>query len=62
MGQPRVFKTRWFQRLARKERLADAALLNAADRAEKGQVDADLGGGVIKRMFTLRRKLLTAGN
>ena len=49
MGKPRVFKTKWFQRFARKERLADAVLLEAADRAEKGQIDADLGGGVIKQ-------------
>jgi hypothetical protein len=49
MGKPRVFKTKWFQRFARKEKLADAILLEAVDRAEKGQIDADLGGGVIKQ-------------
>jgi hypothetical protein len=49
MGQSRVFKTRWFQRFARKERIRDAVLLDAVARAEKGQVDADLGGGVIKQ-------------
>jgi hypothetical protein len=49
MGKPRVFKTKWFQRFARKEKLADAALLKAVERAEKGQIDADLGGGVIKQ-------------
>ncbi len=49
MGEPRVFKTRWFQRFARKERIGDAVLLDAVARAEKGQVDADLGGGVIKQ-------------
>src|SRR5580698_1042818 len=49
MGEPRVFKTRWFQRFARKERIRDAVLLDAVARAEKGQVDADLGGGVIKQ-------------
>lgn len=49
MGEPRVFKTKWFHRFARKERLADSALLEAVDRAEKGHVDADLGGGVIKQ-------------
>jgi hypothetical protein len=49
MGQSRVFKTRWFQRFARKERIGDAVLLDAVARAEKGQVDADLGGGVIKQ-------------
>lgn len=49
MGKPRVFKAKWFQRFARKEKLADAALLEAVERAEKGQIDADLGGGVIKQ-------------
>jgi hypothetical protein len=49
MGEPRVFNTRWFQRFARKERIRDAVLLDAVARAEKGQVDADLGGGVIKQ-------------
>jgi hypothetical protein len=49
MGKPRVFKTRWFQRFARKEKISDAVLLVAVARAEKGQVDADIGGGVIKQ-------------
>lgn len=49
LGQPRVFKTRWFQRFARKEKIVDAVLLEAVARTEKGQVDADLGGGVIKQ-------------
>jgi len=39
----------WFARFARKERLSDAALCEAVARAEKGLVDADLGGGVIKQ-------------
>lgn len=45
----RVFKNTWFQRFARKERIADAALCDAVTRAEKGQVDADLGGSVLKQ-------------
>jgi len=49
MGKPRVFKTKWFQRFARKEEIADAALLEAIARAEKGRIDADLGGGVIRQ-------------
>lgn len=49
MGKRKVFKTRWFQRFARKERIRDAVLLDAVARAENGQVDADLGGGVIKQ-------------
>jgi len=45
----RVFKNTWFQRFARKERIADAALCGAVARAEKGQIDADLGGSVLKQ-------------
>jgi len=48
-GRQRVFKTRWFERFARKEKIPDPILVDAVARAEKGQVDADLGGGVIKR-------------
>ena len=45
----RIFKSRWFQRFARKEGIADAVLCEAVARAEEGQIDADLGGGVIKQ-------------
>ena len=49
MRSLRVFKNTWFQRFARKERIADAALCDAVARAEKGQIDADLGGSVLKQ-------------
>ena len=39
----------WFERFARREGIADAVLREAIARAEKGQIDADLGGGVIKQ-------------
>jgi hypothetical protein len=45
----RIFKSRWFQRFTRKEGIADAALREAVARAEKGQIDADLGGEVVKQ-------------
>lgn len=45
----RIFKTRWFARFARQERLLDDSLLEAIKRAERGLVDADLGGGLIKQ-------------
>jgi len=45
----RVFKTRAFGRFARKERIGDALLCEAIERAERGIVDADLGGHVIKQ-------------
>lgn len=49
MGGPRVFKTKWFQKFARNERIEDSALLGVVARAEKGLIDANLGGGVIKQ-------------
>jgi hypothetical protein len=45
----RVWKTRWFGRFARKEGISDALLCEAVARAERGLIDADLGGGVIKQ-------------
>jgi len=45
----RIFKTKLFAKFARRERIADPTLTDAVDRAEKGQVDAYLGGGVIKQ-------------
>ncbi len=45
----KVFKNAWFGRFARKEKISDAALWEAVERAEKGLVDADLGSGVIKQ-------------
>jgi len=45
----RIFKTKWFVRYARQERIDDSCLREAIDRAERGLVDADLGGGIIKQ-------------
>ncbi len=45
----RIFKSAWFCRFARREKIKDAALKEAIARAESGVVDAELGGGVIKQ-------------
>lgn len=45
----RIFKNKSFARFARKARLQDAALREAVANAERGLIDADLGGGVIKQ-------------
>jgi hypothetical protein len=45
----RVFVTKQFNRFARSERMSDAKLCEAIERAEGGLVDADLGGGLIKQ-------------
>ena len=43
-----IFKTKWLSRFARRERLSDESLAEAAVRAECGLIDADLGGGLVK--------------
>ncbi len=45
----RIFKTKWFARFARRERISDSSLCEAVQRARRGLVDADLGGSVIKQ-------------
>ena len=45
----RVFAVTDFQRFRRKERIKDEDLCEAIERAERGLVDADLGGGLIKQ-------------
>jgi hypothetical protein len=44
-----VYRTRWFSRFARQHDIEDRTLLEAVDRAERGLIDADLGGDVIKQ-------------
>ena len=45
----KIFKNAWFGRFARKEKISAEGLWDAVERAEKGQIDADIGGGVIKQ-------------
>lgn len=45
----RIFENAWFRRFARRERISDKALKDAVANAEKGMIDADLGGDVIKQ-------------
>jgi hypothetical protein len=44
-----VFKTKWFTRFARKERISDKKLKKAIQEVEKGLIDGDLGSGLIKK-------------
>lgn len=44
-----IFKTRTFARWARKEGLKDAVLRAAVDEMQAGLVDANLGGGLVKK-------------
>jgi len=45
----RLYKVKGFVRFQRRERIADAALVEAVLAAERGLVDAGLGGGLIKQ-------------
>jgi hypothetical protein len=45
----RLFKTKWTARFLRRERILDGSLREAVERAERGLIDADLGGGLIKQ-------------
>jgi len=45
----RVFKTIAFAKFARKQRIVDVTLCEAVSRALRGQIDASLGGQLIKQ-------------
>lgn len=49
----RVFKTRHFTRWMRKTELTDVALCSAVAEMAQGLIDADLGGGVVKKRVGL---------
>lgn len=49
----RVFKTRHFSRWMRKTELTDSALCAAVAEMVQGLIDADLGGGVVKKRVGL---------
>lgn len=49
----RVFRTRYFSRWMRKTLLTDMALCAAVVEMAAGLVDADLGGGVLKKRVVL---------
>ena len=57
----RVLKTKAFSRFARKAALDDAALCKAVADAERGLIDADLGGGVIKPRIARRGRGKSGG-
>ena len=45
----RIFETKWLVRYARRQRIDDASLKEAIERADRGLIDTDLGGGIIKQ-------------
>ena len=61
MSAYRIFKTRYFSRWMRKSGLTNAALLEAVREMHEGLIDADLGGGVIKKRVALAGRGKRAG-
>lgn len=57
----RIFATKWFARFARREKIEDERLHDAIARAERGNVDADLGGSLIKQRVARRGRGRSGG-
>ena len=57
----RVFKTKAFGRFQRKEHIDDKALLAAVTRAERGLIDARLGGCLVKQRVARPREGRSGG-
>lgn len=49
-----IYKTRWFDRWARKQGLDDFSLCNAVSEMTAGLYEADLGGGLLKKRIARR--------
>ena len=57
----RCFKTQHFARWFRKTGLSDALLCQTVDEMRKGLIDANLGGGVVKKRIALPGKGKSGG-
>ena len=44
-----IYKTRWFERWARRQDLSSRALCEAIREMQAGLYEADLGGGLLKK-------------
>ena len=58
----RILKTRYFDRWMRKTELSDVALTAAINEMEQGLIDADLGGGIVKKRVALPGRGKSAGS
>jgi hypothetical protein len=56
-----AFKTRYFARWFRKAGLSDGSLCQAVVEMKKGLIDANLGGGVVKKRIALPGKGKSGG-
>ena len=57
----RIFKNKEFTRFAKKSGIIDTALCKAVMDANRGLIDADLGGGVIKQRVAREGKGKSSG-
>jgi len=57
----RIFKTKWFEKWSKKEKLNSNQLINAIDEIDKGLVDADLGKAVLKKRIAIQGQGKSAG-
>jgi len=56
-----VFVTKWVSRFVRREGIGLGSLVEAVARAERGLIDADLGGGLIKQRIARQGKGRSGG-
>ena len=61
MTMHRVFKTRSFVSQMKKSGISDSALCKAVSEMRRGLVDADLGGGVVKKRVAIPGKGKSGG-
>ncbi len=52
----KIYKTRWFDRWARKQGLDNASLIAAVHEMAAGLYEADLGGGLVKQRIARSRQ------
>ena len=57
----RIFKTKWFQKWAKKEKVSESALRKVIEEMERGLVDADLGGHVYKKRVAIQGRGKSGG-
>lgn len=58
----KIYKNSWFTRFASKNEIDDRALVKAIERIEKGLIDADLGGSVIKQRIARQGQSSSRGH
>lgn len=56
-----IYKSRWFAKWAKKEKLSDDALCKAVAEMIAGLIDADLGQGVLKKRVAKQGKGKSGG-